>query len=111
VVLQELADLIGKTSGANLAIALTFILWLSAFASALIDNIPLPPPCAPVIASLSATQGSTTNARLVAGTWYGHRRQRHSYRGFSQCRRNGHCPRKKATGLAGEDTAKSPFRP
>ena len=59
-VLQELADLIGKTSGNNLAIALTFILWLSAFASALIDNIPFAATMCPVIASLSATQGFET---------------------------------------------------
>jgi len=59
-VLQELADLIGKTSGNNLAIALTFILWLSAFASALIDNIPFAATMCPVIASLSATQGFDT---------------------------------------------------
>jgi len=59
-VLKELADLIGKTSGNNLAIALTFILWLSAFASALIDNIPFAATMCPVIASLSATQGFET---------------------------------------------------
>src|SRR5512136_2399427 len=59
-VLKELADLIAKTSGDNLAIALTFILWLSAFASALIDNIPFAATMCPVIASLSATQGFAT---------------------------------------------------
>ncbi len=59
-VLQELADLIGKTSGSNLVIALTFILWLSAFASALIDNIPFAATMCPVIARLSATQGFET---------------------------------------------------
>ena len=55
-VLGKLAELIGKTSGNNLAIALTFILWLSAFASALIDNIPFAATMCPVIASLSGTQ-------------------------------------------------------
>jgi len=59
-VLEKLADLIGKASGDNLAIALTFILWLSAFASALIDNIPFAATMCPVIASLSATQGFET---------------------------------------------------
>ncbi len=59
-VLQDLADLIGRASGDNLAIALTFILWLSAFASALIDNIPFAATMCPVIASLSATQGFDT---------------------------------------------------
>lgn len=59
-VLQKLADLIGRASGDNLVIALTFILWLSAFASALIDNIPFAATMCPVIASLSATQGFAT---------------------------------------------------
>jgi len=56
-VLQELAKLIGKTSGNNMAIALTFILWLSAFASALIDNIPFAATMCPVIAGLADSQG------------------------------------------------------
>ncbi len=55
-VLRELADLIARASGDNLAVALTFILWLSAFASALVDNIPFAATMCPVIASLSATQ-------------------------------------------------------
>ncbi len=55
-VLEKLADLIGKASGDNLAIALTFILWLSAFASALIDNIPFAATMCPVIASLSGAR-------------------------------------------------------
>lgn len=59
-VLQKLADLIGRASGDNLAIALTFILWLSAFASAIVDNIPFAATMCPVIASLSATQGFAT---------------------------------------------------
>ncbi len=59
-VLQKLANLIGRASGDNLTIAMTFILWLSAFASALIDNIPFAATMCPVIASLSATQGFAT---------------------------------------------------
>jgi Na+/H+ antiporter NhaD/arsenite permease-like protein len=59
-VLDKLAQLIAKTSGDNLALALTFILWLSAFASAIIDNIPFAATMCPVIASLSATQGFET---------------------------------------------------
>ncbi|MBN2098063.1 MAG: ArsB/NhaD family transporter [Dehalococcoidia bacterium] len=56
-VLHELARLIGDASGANLAIALTFILWVSAFASAIVDNIPFAATMCPVIASLSGDQG------------------------------------------------------
>jgi len=59
-VLEKLADLIGKASGDNLAIALTFILWLSAFASALIDNIPFAATMCPVIQRLALAQGFET---------------------------------------------------
>jgi Na+/H+ antiporter NhaD/arsenite permease-like protein len=55
-VLHELAKLIGDASGANLVIALTFIVWISAFASAIVDNIPFAATMCPVIASLSADQ-------------------------------------------------------
>jgi Na+/H+ antiporter NhaD/arsenite permease-like protein len=55
-VLFELAKVIGKASGNNLAIALTFILWLSAFASALIDNIPFAATMVSVIGGLVDTQ-------------------------------------------------------
>ena len=55
-VLEELAKLIAKTSGDNLAIALTFILWLSAFASAVIDNIPFAATMCPVIDGLARAQ-------------------------------------------------------
>jgi Na+/H+ antiporter NhaD/arsenite permease-like protein len=64
-VLGKLAELIGKTSGNNLAIALTFILWLSAFASALIDNIPFAATMCPVIASLSANHPGLTAKPLA----------------------------------------------
>jgi Na+/H+ antiporter NhaD/arsenite permease-like protein len=59
-VLEKLADLIGKASGDNLVIALTFILWLSAFASALIDNIPFAATMCPVIQRLALAQGFET---------------------------------------------------
>jgi Na+/H+ antiporter NhaD/arsenite permease-like protein len=59
-VLGKLADLIGKASGNNLAIALTFILWLSAFASALIDNIPFAATMCPVIQRLALAQNFDT---------------------------------------------------
>ena len=59
-VLGKLADLIGKASGDNLAIALTFILWLSAFASALIDNIPFAATMCPVIQRLALAQSFDT---------------------------------------------------
>jgi Na+/H+ antiporter NhaD/arsenite permease-like protein len=57
LVLEDLARLIARTSGENLAIALTFILWLSAFASAIIDNIPFAATMCPVIDGLARAQG------------------------------------------------------
>ena len=59
-VLQKLADLIGDASGGSLMIAITFILWISAFASALIDNIPFAATMCPVIGRLAATINSQT---------------------------------------------------
>ena len=56
-VLSMLADKIGEASGDNLAIAMTFIIWISAFASAIVDNIPFAATMAPVIQTLSITTG------------------------------------------------------
>jgi len=56
-VLKELADLISNTSGSSLIIAITFILWLSAFASAIIDNIPFAATMCGVIGPLSTAPG------------------------------------------------------
>lgn len=55
-VLKELAELIGETSGGNLMIVIPFILWISAFASAIVDNIPFAATMVPVIRSLQATR-------------------------------------------------------
>ena len=70
-VLQMLAHAIGDASGGSIIIAITFILWISAFASALIDNIPFAATMAPVIGSLAATQGFGTKTlawTLALGT-------------------------------------------
>jgi Na+/H+ antiporter NhaD/arsenite permease-like protein len=56
-VLSMLADKIGDASGGSLFIAMTLILWLSAFASAIVDNIPFAATMAPVIQTLSITGG------------------------------------------------------
>ncbi len=56
-VLAVLADFIGKISGGNVVVIIVIILWLSAVASAFIDNIPFAATMVPVIQSMAATQG------------------------------------------------------
>jgi Na+/H+ antiporter NhaD/arsenite permease-like protein len=55
--LKLLAGFIGKASGGNLMATVSIILWISAFASALIDNIPFAATMVPVISQLAQTQG------------------------------------------------------
>ena len=52
-VLAMIAEFIGDMSGGNIGIAITFILWISAFASAIVDNIPFAATMVPVIKELS----------------------------------------------------------
>jgi Na+/H+ antiporter NhaD/arsenite permease-like protein len=52
-VLKMLAQYIGDVSGGSLILVVPIILWVSAFASAIIDNIPFAATMVPVIASLS----------------------------------------------------------
>jgi Na+/H+ antiporter NhaD/arsenite permease-like protein len=53
--LKTLAAFIGHVSGGNLAIVLTIILWVSAFSSAIVDNIPFAATMIPVIKGLAST--------------------------------------------------------
>ena len=55
-VLQILAEFISKISGGSLVVVITIILWVSAFASAIVDNIPFAATMIPVIKGL-ATAG------------------------------------------------------
>ena len=55
--LEMLAGLIGKLSHGNLKMMVAIILWISAIASAFVDNIPFAATMIPVIKSLAATQG------------------------------------------------------
>lgn len=55
-VLEKLAELIADASGGEILIVIPFILWISAFASAIVDNIPFAATMVPVIKSLSASQ-------------------------------------------------------
>jgi len=70
-VLKLLAIYIGSASGGNMALVLPIILWLSAFASAVVDNIPFAATMVPVIRGLSETAGLSLPAlawTLALGT-------------------------------------------
>lgn len=56
-ILKYIADFIGEISGGNAYIMVAIILWISAIASAFVDNIPFAATMVPVIQSLSATTG------------------------------------------------------
>lgn len=57
-VLEVIADLIADISGGNANIMIAIILWVSALASAFVDNIPFAATMIPVIKSLAAVQGA-----------------------------------------------------
>ncbi|MFC1989626.1 SLC13 family permease [Chloroflexota bacterium] len=56
-VLKMMADYIGEISGGNIFLVIPIILWVSAFASAIVDNIPFAATMVPVIRQLSQTAG------------------------------------------------------
>lgn len=56
-ILEKIAGLIGVISGGNLMLMVAIIIWVSAIASAFVDNIPFAATMIPVIKSLAATQG------------------------------------------------------
>jgi len=56
-VLKIFAQYIGDASKGSILLAIPIILWLSAFASAVVDNIPFAAAMVPVIANLSQTAG------------------------------------------------------
>lgn len=55
--LKRIADYIGSIAGGDLVIMIALILWLSAIASAIVDNIPFAATMVPVINSLASTTG------------------------------------------------------
>lgn len=56
-ILELIAQLIGKISGGNIKPMIAIIIWISAVASAFVDNIPFAATMVPVIKNLAATQG------------------------------------------------------
>ncbi|MBI2858611.1 MAG: ArsB/NhaD family transporter [Chloroflexi bacterium] len=70
-VLRRFADYIGDFSGGNLFLVVAIILWVSAFASAIVDNIPFAATMVPILSSLSQTSGlnlQTMSWTLALGT-------------------------------------------
>lgn len=56
-ILEIIAGYIGKVSNGNLKLMIAIIIWVSAIASAFVDNIPFAATMIPVIRSLAETQG------------------------------------------------------
>lgn len=70
-VLEIVAKYIGKISAGNIKLMVGIIIWGSAFASALVDNIPFAATMIPIIKSLAVTQGvdvQTLSWALSMGT-------------------------------------------
>ena len=70
-ILEIAANFIGKISGGNAMLMVAIIIWLSAFASAFVDNIPFAATMIPIIKALAATEGvslSTLAWALSMGT-------------------------------------------
>ena len=70
-ILEVIANFIGKISGGNVKLMIAIIIWISAFASAFVDNIPFAATMIPIIRSLAAAQGvdlSTLAWALSMGT-------------------------------------------
>lgn len=57
-VLEMIAEFIGKICGGNILIMVFVILWISAAASAIVDNIPFAATMVPVIKTLAAASGA-----------------------------------------------------
>lgn len=63
-VLVQIANFIAMVSGGNVVLVIVIILWISAIASAFVDNIPFSATMIPIITTLSASQG--INIRTLA---------------------------------------------
>lgn len=64
-VLEVIANFIEKISGGNVKMVVVIIIWISAFASAFVDNIPFAATMIPVIKNLSISSG----ANLAVLAW------------------------------------------
>ena len=60
-ILERIAAFIGEISGGNIKLMVAIIIWVSAIASAFVDNIPFAATMVPVIKSLAAVPGVDLN--------------------------------------------------
>ncbi|MFC1954219.1 SLC13 family permease [Chloroflexota bacterium] len=70
-VLKIIAEFIGQISGGDILLVIPIIIWISAFASAIVDNIPFAATMIPIIKELSITHGlslHTLSWTLALGT-------------------------------------------
>jgi len=70
-VLRMIAEYIGEVSGGNILLVIPIIIWISAFASAIVDNIPFAATMVPVIKQLALSHGlalPTLSWTLALGT-------------------------------------------
>lgn len=65
-VLKTIADFIGSVCGGNEMIMVAVVIFLSAFASAFVDNIPFAATMVPIIKELSVNSSGETNMALLA---------------------------------------------
>lgn len=65
-ILELIAEFIGRVSGGNVKLMIAIIIWVSAFASAFVDNIPFSATMIPIIKSLAVAQG--VNLEVLAWT-------------------------------------------
>lgn len=87
-----MANGIAGITGGNLSLMIVILIWLSAVASAFVDNIPFAATMVPVISSLSATMGVDLNTlawTLSMGTDIGGSATPHW--GLGQCGGHRHC--------------------
>lgn len=68
-ILKVMANFIGDISNGNLMLMIAIILWISAIASAFVDNIPFAATMIPIISSLSAAQGVELSILAWALAW------------------------------------------
>jgi len=85
--IQFIAEGVREVSGGSLTVAIIMVLWVSALASAFIDNIPFTVTMLPVIAFLNQTIPGRRQRRpvVVPGPGGLPGRQRHHDRGVGQC--------------------------
>ena len=60
-IIEQVAQGIGQIAGNNMAVALSVILWMSAFLSSVVDNVPFAATMAPLIKDLSMITGLELN--------------------------------------------------